>query len=299
MLALGMVIPVLPALIREFSGGDTVVAARTLAGSTRCRRGAILRVARGGALSDRFGGGPSCCSPISGWAPTTSSWRSPRQAGCWWARHLGSPRRPCPPGHAYIADITPRTRAKAFGLMGAFGIGFVVGPAGSILGHYDPRLPFWVAGGFSHDELPVRPDRAAGIAAGRARRGTFHGSAPTDQVGGAVAVGCAPAVVRRDALSLQPGARVAASVFVLYTGYRCGWNTQQVGYVLAAVGVGRDRGRTGRSNRLYDRRRRALILAVPGAAGFTALGWRRPGRSIVGIPIMGLWGLCGPSSRAS
>ena len=54
--------------------------------------------------------------------------------------------------YAYISDVTPaEKRAKSFGLMGAaFGIGFVLGPAiGGVLGQYGPRLPFWVAAGFS------------------------------------------------------------------------------------------------------------------------------------------------------
>ena len=64
---------------------------------------------------------------------------------------------------AYIADVTPpEKRAAAFGLFGAaFGIGFVVGPAlggllfsfgpalEGILGQYSNRLPFWVAAGLT------------------------------------------------------------------------------------------------------------------------------------------------------
>ena len=53
---------------------------------------------------------------------------------------------------AYIADVTPKEkRAGAFGMIGvAFGVGFVLGPAiGGPLGDISPRLPFWVAAGFS------------------------------------------------------------------------------------------------------------------------------------------------------
>ncbi len=53
---------------------------------------------------------------------------------------------------AYIADVTPaEKRAGAFGMIGAaFGLGFVLGPAlGGLCGQFDPRLPFWVAGGLS------------------------------------------------------------------------------------------------------------------------------------------------------
>src|SRR5438874_1481942 len=59
MLALGMVIPVLPALIREFSGGDTVVAARTLGWfNTLWALMQFFASPLAGALSDRFGRRP-------------------------------------------------------------------------------------------------------------------------------------------------------------------------------------------------------------------------------------------------
>ena len=54
--------------------------------------------------------------------------------------------------NAYIADVTaPEDRAKAFGLMGAaFGVGFVIGPAiGGLLGELGPRVPFYVAAAIS------------------------------------------------------------------------------------------------------------------------------------------------------
>src|SRR6184192_1265600 len=53
---------------------------------------------------------------------------------------------------AYIADVVPKEkRASAFGMIGvAFGLGFILGPGiGGPLGDISPRLPFWVAAGFS------------------------------------------------------------------------------------------------------------------------------------------------------
>lgn len=53
---------------------------------------------------------------------------------------------------AYIADIsTPEKRAQNFGLIGAaFGVGFIIGPViGGIASHWGPRIPFLVAAAFS------------------------------------------------------------------------------------------------------------------------------------------------------
>lgn len=53
---------------------------------------------------------------------------------------------------AYIADIsTPEKKAQNFGLLGAaFGLGFIIGPViGGLLGQYSPRLPFFAAAALS------------------------------------------------------------------------------------------------------------------------------------------------------
>jgi DHA1 family tetracycline resistance protein-like MFS transporter len=53
---------------------------------------------------------------------------------------------------AFIADVsTDENRAKNFGLLGiAFGVGFIIGPVlGGLLGEFGPRVPFYVAAGLS------------------------------------------------------------------------------------------------------------------------------------------------------
>ena len=81
---------------------------------------------------------------------------------------------------AYIADVTaPEKRAAAFGLIGAaFGAGFILGPAvGGLLGGIDPRLPFWLAAGFSFANalygLFILPESLP-----RERRAPFTGRMP-------------------------------------------------------------------------------------------------------------------------
>jgi len=57
---------------------------------------------------------------------------------------------------AYIADVSPpEKRAQNFGLIGgAFGVGFIIGPAlGGLLGEWGERVPFWAAAGLSFANL--------------------------------------------------------------------------------------------------------------------------------------------------
>ena len=308
MLALGMVIPVLPALIRDFSGGDTVLAANSL-GLFNTLWAAMQFFASpiAGALSDRFGRRPIVLlSNLGLGADYIFMALSPTLAWLLVGRVIsGITSETVPTGYAYISDITPHEkRAKAFGLMGAaFGIGFVVGPAiGGILGHYGPRLPFWVAGGFSlanfvygliilPESLP--PDRRGAFSLKRAN--------PIGSV----------ALLRSDGRLLWFGAMhflyylahaSLPSVFVLYAGYRYGWDTQQVGYVLAAVGVMFaivQGGLVGPIVGAIGERRALMLGLLSGAAGFTVYGLAPVGGwFLAGLPIMGFWGLYGPSSQS-
>ena len=155
MLALGMVIPVLPELVKTFRSGDTVLAATTLGWFNTVW--ALMQFAAApliGSLSDRFGRRPVVLLSNFGLgADYLLMAMAPSLGWLFLGRVIsGITSASVPTGYAYIADVTPaEKRAKAFGLLGAaFGIGFVMGPAiGGVLGHVGPRLPFWVAGGFS------------------------------------------------------------------------------------------------------------------------------------------------------
>src|SRR5216683_2483790 len=155
MLALGMIIPVLPKLVMNFLAGDTARAARiygvfgTVWALMRFVFAPVL-----GALSDRFGRRPVILLSNFGLGMDYILMAlSPTLSWLFAGRVIsGITAASIPTAGAYIADVTaPEKRAGAFGLMGAaFGIGFVLGPAlGGILGGIHPRLPFWVAAGFS------------------------------------------------------------------------------------------------------------------------------------------------------
>ncbi|MEO8071327.1 MAG: TCR/Tet family MFS transporter, partial [Acidobacteriota bacterium] len=209
-----------------------------------------------------------------------------------------------PTAYAYIADVTtPETRAKAYGLMGAaFGIGFIVGPAiGGLLGALGPRAPFWVAalfslanamyGFFVLPESHPATDRAAFSWKRANPAGSLKLLRSHPQL---IGFGALHFFYNLAHQSLQ-------SVFVLYAGYRYGWNTTQVGLSLGAVGVcfaAVQGGLVGAVVKKFGERRSLLAGLAFGAIGFAIYGFAPTGGIfLIGVPIMSLWGLYGPASQ--
>ncbi|RPH51946.1 MAG: MFS transporter, partial [Lysobacterales bacterium] len=155
MFAIGIIIPVLPKLVEDFMGGDTARAAATYGVfGTAWALMQFLFSPVLGSLSDRFGRRPIILLSNFGLgldyvlmalAPTIGWLFLGRIISGITAASIST-------AGAYIADVTPAEgRAANFGMHGAaFGAGFVVGPAlGGFFGEINPRLPFWVAAGFS------------------------------------------------------------------------------------------------------------------------------------------------------
>ena len=155
MLGIGLVWPILPALVRELSGRGIDQAALIYGALISVY--AVMQFLVGpliGVLSDRFGRRPVLLISlfalgvdyvILALAPSLA-WLV---VGRVLAGILGAT---IATANAYVADITPpESRASAFGLIGAaFGVGFVVGPlVGGVLGEIDLRLPFWFAAALS------------------------------------------------------------------------------------------------------------------------------------------------------
>ena len=150
-LSFGIMIPVLPNLIKEMTGGDTANATlwngafAVVWGVMQFFTGPIL-----GMMSDRYGRRPVVLISLFGlgvdfvfmaFAPTL-----------WWllvGRILnGVTAASFSTANAYVADVTtPERRARDFGLMSsAFSFGFLIGPAlGGFLAQYSLRLPFIAA----------------------------------------------------------------------------------------------------------------------------------------------------------
>jgi DHA1 family tetracycline resistance protein-like MFS transporter len=257
MLALGMIIPVLPKLIETFRGGDTARAATTIAvfgtawAAIQFFASPVL-----GSLSDHFGRRPIVLLSNFGLgfdyvlmalAPTLGWLFVGRMIS-------GVTAASVPAAFAYIADVTPAEgRAKSFGLMGAaFGVGFIIGPVlGGVLSRGGPRLPFWVAAGLSlanamyglfvlPESLP--PERRMAFSWRRANPwGALKLLRTHHQLLGFASVHFLYYLAHQ---SLQ-------NVFVLYAGYRYGWDSLAVGLALGAVACRR---RSCRDARRSDRR---------------------------------------------
>lgn len=150
-IGIAIIMPVLPAYLRELTGDDLSQAA--------IDGGWLLLVYAGmqfvfapfiGNLSDRFGRRPVLLACVLTFAIDNLICAL---ATSYWMLFIGRilagiSGASFSTAAAYIADISnDETRAKNFGLMGiAFGTGFVIGPViGGVLGEFGPRIPFYGA----------------------------------------------------------------------------------------------------------------------------------------------------------
>jgi DHA1 family tetracycline resistance protein-like MFS transporter len=152
---IGIIIPVVPALIQELTGGTVSDAARY--GGWLTVTYAVLQFVFApvlGGLSDQYGRRPVLLISLFGlgvdylflfFAPSL-----------WWlfiGRAIaGICGASFTTASAYIADVsTNDNRAQNFGMIGAaFGIGFIIGPLiGGAFGELGPRVPFLVAAALS------------------------------------------------------------------------------------------------------------------------------------------------------
>ena len=146
MLSFGMTAPVLPGLVKEFSGGSSGTAAEMLGYFSAVW--ALLQLFASpilGALSDRFGRRPVIIlSNLGMGLDYVVMALAPNLIWLFLGNRLGCNGRLDTHRHGVRHDITPpQSRATAFGrISAAIGLGFVAGPAfGGLLGSINPRLP--------------------------------------------------------------------------------------------------------------------------------------------------------------
>lgn len=303
-MSLGLIIPVLPNLVKGFVGGDTAQASHWvgLFGTSWALMQLIFSPVLG-MVSDRFGRRPVILISVFGLGVDYVLMAlAPSLAWLWLGRIVsGITAASFSTAGAYIADVTPpEGRAKAFGMMGAaWGVGFVLGPAiGGALGDVSPRLPFWCAAAFAlangvyglfvlPESLP--PERRAPFQWSKAN--PFGAMRLLAKYPGLPTLG---AVV----FLFQLAHNVLPSIFVLYTGYRYHWSPRDVGVMLAATGVAnivvQVRLVEAAVKRLGERGALRVGL-LAGAAGFAIYGLApTPTVYWLGLPVFALSGLIQP-----
>lgn len=309
MIALGVMIPVLPKLIVEFRGGDIASGSRIVgyfALAWAFMRFIFQPVL--GALSDRFGRRPIVLlSNVALGVDYIVMALAPNLAWLLLGRLIsGAASASASTASAYIADITPpEKRAGRYGMLGgAFGLGFVLGPAiGGWLGQIDLRYPFWGAAAFSllnalygYFVLPesLAPEHRAKSFVWRS----------------AHVLGAARFLKREAGLAMIAVAFLLSylayeslpSIFVLYTDYRYHWDAKTTGMALAAVGVAQTLVAGGLVRPMVKRlgeKPTALAGLVFGAIGFLAYALAPNGFVfIAALPLVALWGLTGPAFQA-
>lgn len=239
----GLLIPVLPSLVKEFQGGD--VSAGSHAYGWIISTYALMQFFGApimGSLSDRYGRRRIILIATAGSAMDYVIMAlSPTLAWLFVARIIaGFTAGVLSTANAYIADVTPpEKRAQSFGLLGAaFGIGFVIGPVlGGVLGHYSLRLPFWFAAGcaalnwlWGYFVLPesLKPENRRAFEWKRA-----------NPIGALLALGHLPSVLALAGsyFILMLAQTILQSTWALYTDARYQWGPMQVGLSLMSVGV--------------------------------------------------------------
>lgn len=301
-LSLGIIIPVLPNLLKDFMSGDTAAAALWVGifGSTWALMQFFFSPILG-MISDRYGRRPVILISVFGLGVDYLFMAlAPTLAWLFLGRIIhGVTAASFATAGAYIADVSPpERRARNFGLIGAaWSVGFVLGPVvGGTLGDIDLRLPFYVAAclalanwlyGFFVLPESLPPEK-------REPRFVWKKANPLGSL----------TLLRshKDLLGLATlwflyhlSHYVLPAVFILYTGHRYGWTMTEMGLMLMITGILGVIVQAVLVGPIVKRigERGALLLGMAsGAVGFAIYGLA-PTEEIywIGMPIFALMGL--------
>lgn len=240
---LGIIIPVIPALIMELTGEG--LSRASIYGGWLLFIYSLMQFLCApmiGGLSDRYGRRPVLLFSLTGFGlDYILMGLAPTIGWLFFGRFLaGITGASTVTASAYIADVSPSDkRAQNFGLIGAaFGLGFIIGPViGGLLGEYGPRIPFFAAAGLTllnvlygffilPESLPERERRPF-----RWKRANPLGTL-IQMRQYPVLVGLAGALVL-----LYLSSHATQSTWTFYTMEKFSWSEREVGYSLGFVGL--------------------------------------------------------------
>ncbi len=302
-LALGVIIPVLPKLVQSFVQGDTVTAVKVYGvfGTVFALMQFIFSPILG-SLSDRFGRRPIVLISNFGMAADYVLMALAPSIGWLFVGRIlsGITASSMGTAGAYIADVTPpEKRAQSFGMLGAaFGIGFILGPAlGGLIGGIDPRAPFWAAAALSFLNAVygtfVLPESLP-----KDRRTPFSWRR-ANPLGSLKLLRAHKGLLGLASMNflMNVSHAVYPSIFVLFAGYRYGWDERDVGLSLAAFGVAAMIVQGGLVQPIVTKlgERKTLLLGlICGSIGFATFGLAPNGSAFfIGLPFGSLAGIAG------
>lgn len=280
-LGIGLIIPVLPALVGQFTSSPDQQAHWYGLLSAMYGVMQFLCTPMLGALSDRFGRRPVLLLSIFGLGVSLMVQALATSLTALLLIRIvsGGTAASFSVANAYIADVTePENRGKAYGMLGAaFGLGFIFGPMlGGLLGNHDVRLPFFVAAALAiinwlygffvlPESLPL--DRRSSSFSLK-RVNPLAALAHLSQlrgVGGLIVV-----------FSLSVLAQfILQTTWVLYTTFRFHWTTMDNGIALFTVGLLSavvQGGLQGRLLRYFGEQRLLLIGYTSGTVAYFLYG---------------------------
>lgn len=242
-IGIGIVIPILPEVIRRFGSDEAFVS--SYFGYFISVYALMLFIASPllGYLSDRFGRRPVLLIALCGagldyllmaFAPNLTILFIGRIIS-------GLTGASMTVASSYIADVsTDANRTSNFGMIGAaFGVGFVVGPAiGGLVGSFGHTWPFIVAAFLSLSNfvfgLFVLPESLPA-----SKRKTVIDYKKLNPIRSVItALFYSPAAVLVWAFFLvNLAGQSHPSIWALYTSYKFGWNTLEIGISLTVVGL--------------------------------------------------------------
>ncbi|MEM1064198.1 MAG: TCR/Tet family MFS transporter [Pseudomonadota bacterium] len=242
-MGIGLIIPVMPDLIREVDGGSLAEAA--VWGGVLSTIFAVMQFLFApilGSLSDQFGRRPILLISL---VVMALDYLIMAVAGAIWLLFLGRmvggiTAATQSVANAYMADIsTAEEKSARFGLVGAaFGVGFVLGPLiGGLLAEFGTRAPFYAAAALAAANAVfgflVLPET---VTDATRRRFTWARANP---LGAFSAVTALPGLKRLVAVFFlyQVAFWVYPAIWAYFTRARFGWDAAMVGLSLASFGI--------------------------------------------------------------